>query len=94
VSIFSRLSGGSTQSDVLQSKEKKKKKGLLGKLKKLTKSRSIDDGVTDFRTGMSQVIMEIIGCYIITTGNLLSLVINLSRNYYIAFDSFFIFLNL
>lgn len=39
--FFSRLSGGSTQSDVLP--EKKKKKGLFGKLKKLTKSRSIDD---------------------------------------------------
>jgi len=30
----------------------------LGKLKKLTKSRSIDDGVSDFTTGMSQVIMN------------------------------------
>lgn len=39
-SLDSRLSGGSTQSDV---GEKKKKKGLIGKLKKLTKSRSIDD---------------------------------------------------
>jgi hypothetical protein len=64
---FSRLSGGSTQSDVLQSKEKKKKKGLLGKLKKLTKSRSIDDGVSDFRTGMHQVIMKMSDCYIIAT---------------------------
>lgn len=36
----SRLSGGSTQSE---SGEKKKKKGIMGKLKKLTKSRSIDD---------------------------------------------------
>jgi len=43
---------------VLQSTGKKKKKGLLGKLKKLTKSRSIDDGVSDFATGMSQVIMN------------------------------------
>lgn len=91
---FSRLSGGSTQSDVLQSKEKKKKKGLLGKLKKLTKSRSIDDGVSDFRTGINQVIMEMTDCYIITTWNLLSLVINLYRNCYISFDSFFMFLNL
>lgn len=41
----SRLSGGSAQSDVLP--EKKKKKGLFGKLKKLTKSRSIDDQVED-----------------------------------------------
>jgi hypothetical protein len=40
---------------VLQSKEKKKKKGLLGKLKKLTKSRSIDDGVSEYATGMSRV---------------------------------------
>lgn len=38
----SRLSGGSTQSEVL-SGDKKKKKGLFGKFKKLTKSRSIDD---------------------------------------------------
>lgn len=36
----SRLSGGSTQSE---SGEQRKKKGFLGKLKKLTKSRSIDD---------------------------------------------------
>ncbi|GFG28464.1 hypothetical protein Cfor_11359 [Coptotermes formosanus] len=49
-----QLSGGSAQSDVLQPTGKKKKKGLLGKLKKLTKSRSIDDGVSDFTTGMSQ----------------------------------------
>ncbi|RZF43454.1 hypothetical protein LSTR_LSTR001715 [Laodelphax striatellus] len=43
-SLDSRLSGGSTQSEVITSgTEKKKKKGLLGKLKKLTKSsRSID----------------------------------------------------
>lgn len=39
-SMDSRLSGGSTQSET---GEKKKKKGLMGKLKKLTKSRSIDD---------------------------------------------------
>ncbi|CAG9760336.1 unnamed protein product [Ceutorhynchus assimilis] len=39
-SMDSRLSGGSTQSDI---GEKKKKKGIMGKLKKLTKSRSIDD---------------------------------------------------
>lgn len=39
-SLDSRLSGGSTQSET---GEKKKKKGLIGKLKKLTKSRSIDD---------------------------------------------------
>lgn len=40
---FSRLSGGSTQSEVISS-DKKPKKGLLGKLKKLTKSsRSIDN---------------------------------------------------
>ncbi|XP_057661473.1 early endosome antigen 1 isoform X2 [Diorhabda carinulata] len=39
-SLDSRLSTGSTQSD---SGEKKKKKSLIGKLKKLTKSRSIDD---------------------------------------------------
>jgi hypothetical protein len=43
---------------VLQTTGKKKKKGLLGKLKKLTKSRSIDDGVSDFAAGMSQVIMN------------------------------------
>ncbi|KAJ3639906.1 hypothetical protein Zmor_003275 [Zophobas morio] len=40
-SLDSRLSGGSTQSEFAG--EKKKKKGLMGKLKKLTKSRSIDD---------------------------------------------------
>lgn len=40
ISMDSRLSGGSTQSET---GEKKKKKGLIGKLKKLTKSRSIDD---------------------------------------------------
>lgn len=39
-SLDSRLSGGSTQSET---GEKKRKKGLIGKLKKLTKSRSIDD---------------------------------------------------
>ncbi|KAL4716056.1 hypothetical protein ACJJTC_002821 [Scirpophaga incertulas] len=51
-SLDSRLSGGSTQSDVLPS-DKKKKKSIFGKLKKLTKSRSIDDHpdpeVADFR---------------------------------------------
>ncbi|XP_075971261.1 uncharacterized protein LOC142973434 isoform X5 [Anticarsia gemmatalis] len=52
-SLDSRLSGGSAQSEVLPS-EKKKKKSIFGKLKKLTKSRSIDDqvdstGVVDFR---------------------------------------------
>lgn len=52
-SLDSRLSGGSAQSEVLAT-EKKKKKSIFGKLKKLTKSRSIDDqvdttGVVDFR---------------------------------------------
>lgn len=51
-SLFSRLSGGSAQSDVLPN-EKKKKKSIFGKLKKLTKSRSIDDQadpeIVDFR---------------------------------------------
>ncbi|XP_038208413.1 myosin-9 isoform X3 [Zerene cesonia] len=51
-SLDSRLSGGSAQSEVLPS-EKKKKKSIFGKLKKLTKSRSIDDHVdaevVDFR---------------------------------------------
>ncbi|XP_077295291.1 uncharacterized protein LOC143917604 isoform X2 [Arctopsyche grandis] len=42
-SLDSRLSGGSTQSDILPASEKKKKKGIFGKLKQLTKSRSIDD---------------------------------------------------
>lgn len=42
--LYSRLSGGSAQSEVLPS-EKKKKKSIFGKLKKLTKSRSIDDQV-------------------------------------------------
>lgn len=42
--ICSRLSGGSTQSEVIPSSGKKKKLGLFGKLtKKLTKSRSIDN---------------------------------------------------
>ncbi|KAK4872284.1 hypothetical protein RN001_016408 [Aquatica leii] len=40
-SLDSRLSAGSTQSETGASD--KKKKGLIGKLKKLTKSRSIDD---------------------------------------------------
>lgn len=39
-SLDSRLSGGSTQSEL---GERKKKKGIIGKIKKLTKSRSIDD---------------------------------------------------
>ncbi|XP_060806569.1 myosin-2 heavy chain isoform X2 [Amyelois transitella] len=51
-SLDSRLSGGSAQSDVLPT-DKKKKKSIFGKLKKLTKSRSIDDQVdsdaVDFR---------------------------------------------
>ncbi|KAJ1527818.1 hypothetical protein ONE63_007764 [Megalurothrips usitatus] len=43
-SMDSRLSGGSTQSEVYHSGDKKKKKGLLGKLtKRLTKSRSVDE---------------------------------------------------
>ncbi|KAM3967746.1 LOW QUALITY PROTEIN: uncharacterized protein ACR2FA_011294 [Aphomia sociella] len=51
-SLDSRLSGGSAQSDVIPGD--KKKKSLFGKLKKLTKSRSIDDQVdhpeiVDFR---------------------------------------------
>lgn len=41
-SLDSRLSGGSTQSEAAGG-ERKKKKGLMGKLKKLTKSKSIDD---------------------------------------------------
>ncbi|XP_047525650.1 golgin subfamily A member 4 isoform X4 [Pieris napi] len=45
-SLDSRLSGGSAQSEVLPS-EKKKKKSIFGKLKKLTKSRSIDDHVEE-----------------------------------------------
>ncbi|XP_069678529.1 golgin subfamily A member 4 isoform X2 [Periplaneta americana] len=53
-SMDSRLSGGSTQSEVVHSTEKKKKTGILGKLKKLTKSRSIDDGGAEFASGMSQ----------------------------------------
>ncbi|KAF2885000.1 hypothetical protein ILUMI_21174 [Ignelater luminosus] len=40
-SLDSRLSAGSTQSET--GGTEKKKKGLMGKLKKLTKSRSIDD---------------------------------------------------
>lgn len=48
INLYSRLSGGSTQSEVL-STTKKKKKGLMGKLKQLTKSRSIDDhGGSDY----------------------------------------------
>lgn len=39
-SLDSRLSSGSTQSEI---GDKKKKKGIMGKLRKLTKSRSIDD---------------------------------------------------
>lgn len=61
---YSRLSGGSTQSDVLPA-EKKKKKSIFGKLKKLTKSRSVDDHVenaevVDFRpiSTVSQVILS------------------------------------
>nr|CAD7599136.1 unnamed protein product [Timema genevievae] len=42
-SMDSRLSGGSTQSDVVHSGEKKKKKGIFVKLKKMAKSRSIDE---------------------------------------------------
>lgn len=43
-SMDSRLSGGSTQSELITNVEmKKKKKGLLGTLKKLTKSRSVED---------------------------------------------------
>ncbi|EEB17139.1 Centromeric protein E, putative [Pediculus humanus corporis] len=42
-SMDSRLSGGSTQSEFIGGEKKKKKKGLFGKLKKLTKSKSIDD---------------------------------------------------
>lgn len=42
ISLDSRLSGGSTQSEVT-AHDKKKKKSLMGKLKKFTKSRSIDD---------------------------------------------------
>ena len=53
---FSRLSGGSTQSEIVH--EKKKKTGLLGKLKNLTKSRSIDDGGSEFAGGMNQVTIQ------------------------------------
>lgn len=66
----SRLSGGSAQSEILSS-EKKKKKSIFGKLKKLTKSRSIDDqvdstGVVDFRPigTVSQVIKVVIKMFI------------------------------
>lgn len=54
---FSRLSGGSTQSEVIHSGEKKKKKGILGKLKKLTKSRSIDETMSgiDYASDTGQV---------------------------------------
>lgn len=61
-SIYSRLSGGSVQSDVLPSDKKKKKKGLFGKLKEFTKSRSIDDhvGNEEFRPigTVSQVFLK------------------------------------
>ncbi|BES92388.1 SOGA family member [Nesidiocoris tenuis] len=52
-SYDSRLSGGSTQSEVIPSSNKKKKLSLFGKLtKKLTKSRSIDnDGSEAGSTG-------------------------------------------
>ncbi|KAF6213538.1 hypothetical protein GE061_011258 [Apolygus lucorum] len=52
-SFDSRLSGGSTQSEVIPNSGKKKKLGLFGKLtKKLTKSRSIDnDGSETGSTG-------------------------------------------
>lgn len=47
-SMDSRLSGGSTQSELITNVEmKKKKKGLLGTLKKLTKSRSVEDQSAD-----------------------------------------------
>jgi len=49
-SLDSRLSGGSTQSE-LTTGDPKRKKGLFGKLKKLAKSRSEDNGSQeDFRT--------------------------------------------
>lgn len=56
---YSRLSGGSTQSEVIPSNlEKKKKKSLFGKLKKLTKSsRSMDQESNEYVLGSgSQVI--------------------------------------
>ncbi|VVC90550.1 unnamed protein product [Leptidea sinapis] len=43
-SLDSRLSGGSAQSEVLPT-EKTKKKSFFGKLKKLTKARSVDNNV-------------------------------------------------
>lgn len=43
-SMDSRLSGGSTQSEMIPGgPEKKKKKGIMGKLRKLTKTRSVEE---------------------------------------------------
>lgn len=53
-SLDSRLSADSTQSDVAGDKGKKKK-SLMGKLKKLTKSRSIDDQDPGTFTPMRQL---------------------------------------
>lgn len=53
-SMDSRLSGGSTQSEAITNVEiKKKKKGIIGTLKKLTKSRSVEDqsGPTFYKHG-------------------------------------------
>lgn len=57
-SLDSRLSNGSTQSEI---GDKKKKKGIMGKLKKLTKSRSIDDqdpGTFSPTKGLSSKVSE------------------------------------
>lgn len=50
----SRLSGGSTQSEVVRG-DKKKKKGIFGKLKKLTKTKSVDDPTSSQEDIMTRV---------------------------------------
>ncbi|CAH0389369.1 unnamed protein product [Bemisia tabaci] len=54
-SLDSRLSGDSTQSERVGAGEKKKKKGILGKLRKLTKSSSVDHEPEYEYTSRSQV---------------------------------------
>lgn len=55
------MSGGSTQSEVITSStDKKKKKGLFGKLKKLTKSsRSIDQEGSDYAGGSASQVSSV-----------------------------------
>ena len=78
-SLDSRLSGGSTQSDAT-GQEKKKKKSLIGKLKQLTKSRSIDDQDPGHFSSTEGFSTKVSACFILFNMELTSHVFQQNSN--------------